>query len=326
MLPLLPGCEAIQFLEPDAHPAIEHPPAVGTLNPHQSQLLTQGRDALAVGNYQEALTLFHDVLETNPTATPAYIGIGDVHVAVEDYAAAEPAYDRAATLAPANFDAQFGHGLALQMLDRFVEAIRAYHRALVVRPESPKTNLSLGVTYLQMDEPKRSIPFLLRAAELDRTSGVAMANLGVAQEQTGDAAAAAESYLAAAELMEPSPQLMTNIINVLVRQKRYREVVNTAHTLLKLDESSKVWERMGWAYFRLGEYEKSDAAYREAVDLDDRNYRALNGIGVNALNTWLLSSEEDRDAWTTARDAFRQSLKANPLQQKVVGLMLKYEL
>ena len=33
------------------------------------------------------------------------------------------------------FDAQFGHGRALQMLDRFIEAVQAYHRALTIRPD-----------------------------------------------------------------------------------------------------------------------------------------------------------------------------------------------
>ena len=54
--------------------------------------------------------------------------------------------------------------------------------------------------------------------------------------------------------------------------------------------------------------------------------RAFNGLGVNALNRWLLSKDTDLEARREALDAFRASLQINTDQQKVIGLMLKYNL
>ena len=77
---------------------------------------------------------------------------------------------RAARLAPRNFDAQYGHGRALQMLERFIEAVRAYHRALTIRPDNINANQNLATTYLQLGEPSSALVFAEKAVELDPAS------------------------------------------------------------------------------------------------------------------------------------------------------------
>ena len=88
------------------------------------------------GEYSDALEIFHAILEDNPTSGDAYLGIGDVYLEQKDYLKAEPALARAAKLEPRSYQAQFQHGLSLQMLDRFLEAVQAYHRALTIDPDS----------------------------------------------------------------------------------------------------------------------------------------------------------------------------------------------
>ena len=56
------------------------------------------------GDYDEALKLFKEVLETNPVATDAYVGMGDIYLAKQDWSQAEPAFARAAKLEPRDFD------------------------------------------------------------------------------------------------------------------------------------------------------------------------------------------------------------------------------
>jgi hypothetical protein len=74
----------------------------------------------------------------------------------------------------------------------------------------------------------------------------------------------------------------------------------------------------------VGDYGRSIDAYRRAVEIDGTCWRAQNGIGCNALNTWLLSERRDRAALQEAKQAFRRSLQANPDQPKVVALLTKY--
>ena len=279
------------------------------------------------GDYDEALKLFKEVLETNPVATDAYVGMGDIYLAKQDWSQAEPAFARAAKLEPRDFDAQFGHGVSLQMLKRFVDAVRAYHKALTINPDDLGANINISTTYLQMGRPQSALVFAQRAAELGGDSAGAQMTLAATYQLLGKTDMALDAYIAASELMEePSPQLMRNIIYLLVQQKRYQEVVNTTEQLVLIDPTTDSYERLGWAEFRLGDYESSLEAYRMSVDYDDMNWRSLNGIGVNELNKWLLSDRTDMSAYQSSRTAFRRSLGIYPDQPKVITLVLRYGL
>jgi tetratricopeptide (TPR) repeat protein len=292
----------------------------------QQQRLSDARAASDAGNYDQALSLFQQILAENPTITSAYLGIGDIYIVKQDYDRAEPAYARAARLEPRNFDAQYGHGLALQMLGRFVDAIRAYHRALTIDPENFNANLNIATTYLQMEQPEHAVTFAEKAVQANPQDGPARVNLGAAYERVGRNSDAVSQYEAAIELMEPSPEVMMNLINALAKDQRYHEAVNTAEFLVRVEPTAPAYERLGWGYFKLADYQKSLDAYRKAVELDPNHWPALNGVGVNAINTWLVSKKADDTSAKEARRALRRSLQINPDQPKVVTLLSNYNL
>lgn len=289
--------------------------------PEQQAKIEQAQAAKTEGNYDAALAMFQEILAENPTITVAYVGIGDIYMDKQSYDKAEPAYARAAKLEPRSFDAQFGHGLSLQMLNRFVEAIRAFQRALTIDPDSLRANLAIATTYLQMDEAQSAVIFAEKAVQLDPANGSARVNLGAAYEKVGRNADAIEQYFTAMELVDDTPPLMMNLINVLSEERRYQEAVNAAENLVKVAPSANAYERLGWCYFRLSDYSRSLTAYREAVKLDENHWQSYNGIGVNAINTWLLSKKRDIAAGNEAREAFRKSLRINADQPKLVLLM-----
>src|SRR5262245_49137492 len=292
----------------------------------QQQLLDEAKTAKDAGNYDTALAMFQEILAENPTIATAHLGIGDIYIVKKDYEKAEPHFSLAAKLEPRNFDAQYGHGLALQMLNRLVEAVRAYHRALTIDPDSIKANLNLAITYLQMNEAQSAVTFAEKAVSIDPANGPARINLGAAYEKVGRNKDAIDQYTAAMELVEDTPQLMLNLINVLAAEKRYQEAANTAENLVKIEPSANAYERLGWCYFRLSKFDKSIEAYREAVKIDHNHWQSYNGIGVNAINTWLLSKKQDKNAAKEAQDAFRRSLRINPQQDKLITLMSNYGL
>jgi tetratricopeptide (TPR) repeat protein len=279
------------------------------------------------GDYDEALTMFREVLAQNPVATDAFVGIGDIYLIKKNWQRAEPAFARAVKLEPRNFDAQYGHAVSLQMMKKFVDAVRAYHRALTIHPEDMGANMNIATTYLQMGRPKSALVFAERAVVLDGDLAPAQITLAATYQLLNRPQDALNSYIAASEAMDkPSPQLMRNIIYLLTKEKRYQEVVNTTEQLVQLDPTSDTFEQLGWAEFRLGDYQASLDAYKVAVDYDQNNWRALNGIGVNELNGWLLGDKTDTESYQMARTVFRRSLAINPDQPKVITLVLRYGL
>jgi len=324
---LLGGCQLWGGSGGDAAGANPAEPGVGRAMPTESQTerLEEANTLKDAGDYQAAMATFREILAENPTVTTAYIGIGDIYMAQDDYANAEPAYARAARLEPRNFDAQYGHGLALQMLERFVEAIRAYQRALVIEPLSPEANLNMALSYMEIGEARSALTFAQQAVESDPEHGPAWVNLGAVYEQLGMYPEAIETYRTAMELIDPpSPELIMNLVNVLARAGRYQETIDAARTLNRIEPSANAWERIGWAHFRLKQYEQSAEAYRKAVELDPDHWPSWNGVGVNALNAWLLSKKRDKQARAEAAEALRRSLRINGDQQKTIALISTY--
>lgn len=316
----LVGCKS----DPQPATAAAGPPLVSVESVDSK--LSAAEAAQAAGNYSAALEMFREVLAVNPTIASAYVGIGEVYVAQGNYADAEPAYARAARIEPRNFDAQYGHGTVLQKLQRFVEAIRAYARALSVKPESFEANLAMAQTYLAMADAPGALVYAEKAEQLQPGSGPARVTLGQVYERLGRPREAIEQFETAMELVDPSPELLLSLVKAYGDEKRFDEAVNAAEVLVKTAPSAAAYERLGWAYFRLGKYSESMKAYVDAVHIDDTYWPALNGIGVNALNTWLVSNHADAKAAAEAKDAFRQSLRANPNQPKVVRLLTTYPL
>jgi tetratricopeptide (TPR) repeat protein len=323
----LPGCKTRSLGEIRG----ETPPptmleTVSSMRPtaEQASTMQQAQSKVDRGDYEAALSLFKEVLRENPKLPDAWVGVGDAQAGLKAWQEAELAYGNAVTIDNGNFDAHFGRGKALQVLNRLVDAIRSYHRALLIKPDDFDANLNMATAYLQLDEANSSLTYAERAVKLRPDSGPARINLGVAYERAGRAADAVMQYETAAELMEPTPQLLMNLLNAYAQSKRYREAVNTAGLLVRLAPTANSHERLGWAYFRLGDYPRSLESYRESVRVDPQHWPGWNGVGVNMLNMWLQDDRKDASQIDQARSAFRRSLQINPDQPKVQKLVAAY--
>lgn len=289
------------------------------------QYVAQAKDLRAAGRDDEALALLTRAIEANPTLTVAHLEMGEIFEQKGDYVSAERSYGNAAQRQPSNFDAQFGHGRSLHLLNRIAEAIRAYLRALTIQPDNFDANLALATAYIQIDGPSQALPYAQRAVQLNPSSGPARANLGSVYSQLGRHREAVDQYQAAAELMELSPSLLLNLAEALGKIERYEEMINTLEFANRMQPSAAAWERIGFAQFKLKRYDQSVNAFRQSVALDETHYPALNGLGVCLLNTYLLSDKKDAAALSESMSFFKRSLRINNRQPRIVDLVARYE-
>lgn len=280
-------------------------------------LASQGLDHIALAEFEKAIAI-------NPRLTLAYIGIGQIHKKRGDLPKAEQAFGQAAEIEPSNFEAQYNHGLVLQLLNRVTEAVRAYLRALAIQPDSFDANLNLATAYLQLGEAGPALPYAQRAVGLRGDSGPARVNLGAIYAALGNHEAAVIEYQQAAELMELTPELLLNLADSLGKVGRYAEMQNTLEQLIKSKPSAPAYERLASALFRQQKYDDALAAFRKALEYDENYYPALNGVGVSLLNRYLLSDKKDLDARSEALKALRRSLQIEPRQPAVVDLVTRY--
>jgi tetratricopeptide (TPR) repeat protein len=287
-------------------------------------LVTSAEAAIRRGDTERALAELARAIEINPTLTRAHMDMGDIYRVSGDYAAAETSYGRAARTEPRNFDAQYYHGLMLQLLDRVTEAIGAYLRALAVKPNDFDANLKVSTAYYQLEENRLALEYARRAVQIRPTDGPARLNLGAVFAALNDHAAAVNEYQQAAELIPLNSKLLLNMAQSLGRLERYTEMRNTLEQLVRIEPSAAAHERLAFAYFKLGDPDRSAVEFQNALRLDNEYYPALNGLGVCYLNKYVLSSQQDNGARTEAVACFRRSLQIKHDQPKVLELLGRY--
>jgi tetratricopeptide (TPR) repeat protein len=286
------------------------------------------RNALALLSQQrleEARREFERALAVNPLLITARVGLGEVHLRRGEPAQAEAEFRTAAQQHPGSFNAQYHHGLALQLLDRVTEAIGAYLRALRIQPSDFDANLNIATAYLQADEPEQALIYARRAVQIDGRAAAARTNLGAVYAALGQHEAAVIEYQQAAELMDPiTPELLINLAESLRDTGRHEEMRNALTELITRAPSAEAWERLGYANFKLRRYDDALAAFRTAIRMDERYYPAWNGLGVCLLNRYEFSQRADSASLSEAMSALKRSLQINRRQPQVVQWLSKY--
>lgn len=313
---------AVDGVAADAPAAVPAPPSEA-----ESARLAAASAAAQQEDYEAALRAFRELLAENPTLAGAYTGIGDVYERKGDLELAEPAYARAVALDAGDFTAVSSHGRVLEALGRLRDSVLAYQRALTIRPRDLDSNLAMSRLMILTEQPDSAVVFAERAVKIDPQSGRAHLQLARAFSKAGRGDEAIREYEASCELVEPPSEVMLTLVNEYAKAKRYQEAANAAEALTRAAPSAAGYERLGWALFRLNQFERSDAAYRKAIEIDAEYWPALNGAGVNALNAWVKAGKPaDDPRRVEARDMLRRSVKANPDQPKVAAILLKYQL
>lgn len=288
------------------------------------QVVDQARELVDLGREEEAIRLLALAIERNPTLTIARVELGDIYREKGDYRSAERTFAEAVRVDSRNFDAQYGHGLVLHLMDRVVEAVRAYLRALAIRPDDVAANLNLSAAYLQLNEPAQALPYAERVVELDPLNGQGRANLGANYSALGRYDEAVREYEAASELMELSPKLLLDMADSLGRINRYEEMANTLRLVIRIDPTAAAYERYGFALFKQRKFTESEAAFRDSLLADKNHYPAMNGLAVCLLNKYLSGGKTDREMLYQAVDLMRSSLRLNKNQPRMVELLSRY--
>ena len=104
--------------------------------------------------------------------------LGLAELARRDGAAAEDAFRRALLLAPADAQAHFNHGVALQMRGDAAGAARAYQRALTFDPDLVAADFNLGVLFAQQGNRDAAIAAYGQVLERNPAHVAAYKNLG----------------------------------------------------------------------------------------------------------------------------------------------------
>ncbi len=300
------------------------PPPAATVAGDASAAVSRAQGLRRQGLYDSALSELQRAVAINPKLTTAYLGMGDIYRETGNFAQAEGAYRKAAEVEPGSFDAQYLHGLALQLLDRLTESVRAYLRALTIRPNDFNANLNLATAYLQLGEPHQALPYAQGAVRLRSDSAAARVNLGAVYAGLDRHEDAVVEYRQAAELMALTPELLLNLADSLDKAGRLEEMQSTLEQLIKTRPSAVAYERLGSCLFRQARYQDALGYFRRSLELDEAHFPAHNGVGVCLLNEYVWSERTNTQAREDALRHLRRSLQIERRQPGIIELVSRY--
>ena len=139
-------------------------------------IFNKATEAMEKKRYDQASSLLHQIVESDPKDFPAWEELGRVNFIQKNFNEAEKAYIEALKLHP-------DYALVLLSLGRlriaqknFDGAVEALTQAVKVQPDSPQANYFLGEAYLQLKKGSKAVNYLYEALKLDPV-GMADAHL-----------------------------------------------------------------------------------------------------------------------------------------------------
>jgi tetratricopeptide (TPR) repeat protein len=117
-----------------------------------------GRGAEAVGDLEAWL-------QTYPQDTLSRLGLGDLHMALNQYEKAVPAYQEVVRQAPDNVLALNNLAWAMAQTGRANDALPHARRAATLAPDNPAVLDTLGTTLVRAGQPAEAVAPLRKAVE-----------------------------------------------------------------------------------------------------------------------------------------------------------------
>lgn len=289
-----------------------------------NQYLAEADQYLDKGMLDSALAAFGLALEENPELVNAHMGMGEIYRTRGDYSLASSAYERAAATDPTNFDAHYYLGLMRQLVGNVQAAIQAYLQALAINPNSVEANRDLAAAYLQSGQSGEALPYAMKAVELNPDAQAAWCNLAATYSLLGQYDKAVDAYREAAELGDLADPVMLGLADAHLRLGNYQRAINVLRTLLRRENSATAHERLGYALFKLRQFDQALAEYREAVRLDPTDTAALNGVGATLMTMYIQDNRDRTHMREEAVAAWRKSVQLRPDQPRIVDLLARY--
>lgn len=131
-------------------------------------IFRKAQQAVDKKKYQQAVTLFRQIIEGDPQDFQAWTELGTAYLLQDKPDEAEKAYRRAAEVRPAFALALLNLGRLLVSQKKFEAATEPLSRALELQPQSGEANFLLGETYLQSKKGSKAVGYFNEAAKLGR--------------------------------------------------------------------------------------------------------------------------------------------------------------
>ncbi|MBN9075064.1 MAG: hypothetical protein BGN87_19515 [Rhizobiales bacterium 65-79] len=193
-----------------------------------------GLDLADLGRHDEAIKHLKDVLAQDPDDVKAYLALGGVYAAKEDYRAAADLYDKAVARNPNptadDWTIYYRRGIAYERLKEWPKAEPNFKEALKLSPDQPQVLNYLGYSWVDMNiNLDEGLKMIRKAVDQRPNDGYIVDSLGWAYYKLGRYQDALTQLQRAVSLKPEDPVLNDHLGDALWRVGRKLEATYQWH-------------------------------------------------------------------------------------------------
>lgn len=287
-------------------------------SPGSAQLWTfQGIAFAGKGDSQQALAAFQQALKISPNSVAALAGAAQIGYEADDRAAipllnrllelrpgdptghamlavleyregdctaAVPHFDKAGELLDSQLDALHAYATCLVRLKRLADAVPVFQRALALRPDDRQERHLLASIQLMAQKPQDALATLRPLLDAGNPTADTLQLASNAFEDAGDTPQAV-STLRQALLLDPrNVSLYLDFANIAFAHESFQVGVDVvSEGMLLQPRAAQLYVARGVLYVQLAQYDKAQADFEKAYELDPHQSLSTAAQGLAAV-------------------------------------------
>jgi tetratricopeptide (TPR) repeat protein len=269
---------------------------------------------------REAIPLLNHLLELRPGDPTAHAMLAVLEYRKGNCTAAVPHFEKASRLLDSQLDALHAYATCLARLERLDEAAAVLRRAVALRPDDPQERHLLASIQIMGQKPNDALATLRPLLDAGKPTAATLQLVSSAAEDAGDTPQAV-STLRQAILLEPrNVSLYLDFANISFAHESFQVGIDVISEGMSLQpRAAQLYVARGVLYVQLAEYDKAEADFEKAYELDSHQSlstaaQGLAAVQANDLDHALASIQSKLER--KPNDALLLYLQADLLAQK----------
>ncbi len=281
---------SIGALPPAGAATAPPPPPPGNPN----ELLANGEQALAKGDFAGALDAAHKAQEIDPRSAPAHRIAGEAALGQGDAATAEREFLAASALDPADGRTQIGLARIAEKAGQPNTAAAHYRRALELNPRSQPAASGLGEALVLLGDKSGARLAFGQATEIDPKNAAARDRFGVYLASENELGPATDQAIEAVKLDGSVAAYHAHLGRDYMRSKMLKESERELREAVRIDaKDAGSWNALGTVLLAGNDGNGAAEAFSHSLEISGGDEIAITGraAGLAAASNWAAAAE-----------------------------------
>ncbi len=267
-----------------------------------------------------AVPLLHRLLQLRPDDPTSHAMLAVLEYRDGNCQSAVAHFEHAGELLNSELDALHGYGTCLVRMKQLDQAASVFRRTVALRPEDARERRLLAAIQIMAEKPHDALETLMPLLALPSADSETLELASSAYEEIGDTPRAVSSLRQAILVDSRNANLYLDFANVAFAHQSFQVGIDVIDDGIGLQpQAAALFVARGVLYVQLAEYDKAEADFEKANDLDANQSlssaaQALAAVEANDLDRALATAE--KKLARTPNDPLLLYVRADILSQK----------